>query len=193
MLSKLEIINKNINNIYQKNELMILFMKKNKNYVLVKDNYVTYKIYIRQLKCQCRVILCDHILFALSKYGLSSLSICYMNVINDFPYALKQNNINQYIENIIDDYFSNHECGICLEELSNKKHKYHLYQCKTCHNYVHSLCMEKWISFNKKKNEVYHGCIYCSSKILDNFDEHFKDQDDCQMMQIDFEIDEKNN
>lgn len=172
MLSKLEIISNRLNTINNKNQLIISFMKKNKNYVLVRDNYITFKVFPRSLKCQCNVKLCDHILFALSRYKLSKISIAYLDIIDNLFDIFKNNDINEHIEYIINNYFSSHDCGICLEELSSNKYKYHLYQCKTCHNYIHSSCMEKWISFNKKKNEVFHGCIYCSTKIMDSFGEH---------------------
>ena len=157
-----------INKIFEKNKFV--FSKKKNNIINVKDNIITYKIFPKQLTCQCmnNKNLCDHLLFALAYYyNLSAFVITFitMNDIKSKFSTYLNNNIN-FIEldsKLSDDIMKmlrNNECGICLDSLAEYKYKQELYQCDKCYNMVHFKCMTKWKSF-KKKNEPKKGCVYC--------------------------------
>lgn len=50
-------------------------------------------------------------------------------------------------------------CPICYDEFGTKE----LLSCPTCTNYVHDECMVVWM-------EKQHKCVYCSSKIWENYE-----------------------
>ena len=49
------------------------------------------------------------------------------------------------------------ECPICYDLLLNQDHKLEtLLSCPQCKNYMHPVCMEKWLEYNA-------SCVYCRS------------------------------
>ena len=172
-LSKLKIISDRLDNIYRNKQFIVMFAKKNKSYILVKEDYIIFKVYPSCLKCQCmeeESNLCDHILFVLnSVYFLSNICISYLDVIENLSHIFKvSKDIRNDVEKIVDDKLNYLDCGICSNELSHKMYKYNLYQCNLCRNYVHCICMKKWIIHKKKKGEVCRGCIYCAAKLINS-------------------------
>ncbi len=131
-------------------------------------------------------VLCKHICFTLFKVlKLKNINnICKCKKLNneEFKYAqsiIKQNNIDEDLisDDLINKYnkllnsknniFSvdinslnlDDDCPICYETLDGE-----LLKCPQCHNYMHNLCMKKWLQFNK-------SCVYCRSTIWSKYNE----------------------
>jgi len=111
---------------------------------------------------------CKHVITILQKYFELSLPVMtYFDspeIITHFYDLVSQNNIadiSSKLARTLKEKFSDY-CGICSLELylslrGNKQ--YCMYQCPLCNNFVHSVCMTKWI---KAKQAI--SCVHCRNE-----------------------------
>lgn len=57
------------------------------------------------------------------------------------------------------------DCPICYDSLGNDTNL--LLSCPDCQNYVHTVCVEKWLQYNK-------SCVYCRSETWNKIDKDTK-------------------
>ena len=164
-----------INTVFDKGGIDVVHNKKksNRNNISVKDGIITYKVLIKEFKCQCGSLedICDHILLVPYSYFMLDafvISFILIKGIKDrfleyLELGLELGDFNATLERDIMNTFKNTECGICLSSLSDKKYKYEVYECPECRNPIHHKCMAMWRS-KKNPDGSTNGCIYCNTK-----------------------------
>ena len=180
--SRIKVINNYLDNLYYSfNNLSLVFTKRNKNFMLVKDGIITYKIRINnKLYCQCcdknnyydryNNLYCKHIFYLLKyHFKLNNYAICYLyldEVHELFKSNYKKNkfNLNSLLEKKIGEVINSKECAICYNNLRVNKP---LYQCSKCKNIVHMHCFNKWLKYKAKDHcKINKGCIFCKEKVI---------------------------
>ncbi len=150
-----------LDSIYSKlNKLSLVTTKKKtkKHDYIIKDGIIQMKVKfdekgINCMMCKnpsmCNLRKCHHVYFILIKIlkiKISQLTLLW-----------KDDNWENFIKNnIINEDFSNEECGICLEEIeqNGKINFSKIYQCLDCGCFVHNKCINK----AKEKH-----CLFCYS------------------------------
>ena len=140
-----------------KHDFMVIKKKNKIKHFKFRDGIFNFNIIIEDNKLQCQYCsivknkICEHIVNVLINYYEIPVKYIYFVIIGDLWNNICQNKFNN-VDNIINNYLSNNECGLCLEKLIYKP----IYQCKFCFQLSHKKCIYKWL--NEKKN----CCIYCN-------------------------------
>ena len=141
--------------------ILNLVLAKKNFYVTIKDGFITFKIfYLPSLKCQCGKPFCNHILyFLLFGLKLDPLVVKYINLVYDeFVDNMLVENLNNALYKSLIKKLEKDDCAICLQVLTEKKHRYDLFTCQKCNKMVHSKCMNVW----RQQNSV---CVFCRADL----------------------------
>lgn len=169
---------KQINKILSSNKYIILDKKirKNKktlintNYQII-DNLITLCVDIKNLKCQCNVKYCNHLLVILAnEFNFTAKSLANLkNNEHIFDKTLSESkdksNVGLLFEKLIIEYLDSMECPICFYNFNEGLMPYKLYICNVCKITVHCECIIKWYNYENKDGALEKQCIHCRSKI----------------------------
>ena len=122
------------------------------------------KDYLHKNLCAHNIyLLCYH--FKLSPEIVISLTdiklyTCFVDFLKSTKTSTegKEETMDNQIYRKICDHFKEHECGVCLLDLTDPKYHLKLYQCEKCEKYCRSACFETWCRTHKSMEKP---CIYC--------------------------------
>lgn len=177
MISKIEYIKEALIRLRRK-KFIVLESKKSqrKKLIFVKDGFINYKVEYDsdRLKCQCgrdQNGYCDHIVHLLSHFfRYSERAICFLDTPEIYKFFLDGIRSNKRktepeLLSRIDTFLEGEDCPICLYALGDKVFNLDLYQCKMCKKYVHSKCMNRWLSTRRGLENI-KGCVLCRSQVM---------------------------
>ena len=152
-----------------KKNYIVTKKKKNNAQYIIKDGFIKYNVaIIPKITCQCfqqnnKYTYCEHINHILDNYyKLSKFTIYYLYLIYDEFIDIflsgNKSELNKELEELLEKYFENEDCGICLMPLNHIKYNYHLFRCDKCNKFTHDKCLTRWLQTDKHINK---NCIYC--------------------------------